>query len=93
MKLLLIFAASFLATAQVGGTVDTKLELELDLIQQLQTHALRKMGCYRHTPDQRYLSYQLLPDDCGKPQFEDVGAWVKARRMAVKLFEIEEVKR
>jgi hypothetical protein len=92
MKLITTFIlVAGIVVGQERPAEDTKLTQELDLIQLLQVHVLKKLGCVREVKDKRYLTVEVMRSDCGKPTEEDTRTWLRARKLAKELFEIREV--
>lgn len=91
--LLATMLAQYPDPVAVARAEDKKqLDIELDLIHELQVHALKKMGCFRYVTDHRYITTELTREDCGKPSELDAPAWNRAEKLAKKLFKLAEEK-
>lgn len=91
--MLTLFLASMLMQIPAAKQAEyEQLNIEQDLIQALQTHFLKKVGCFRYVKDPQYITSELTKEDCGKPQEIDIAVWSRAEKLAKKLFKLEGTK-
>lgn len=62
----------------------------VDMIDAEQRYILNYVGCYRLNTDPKVVTYEVTVDDCGKPTSIDWKNLEKARKLAIKIFDLKE---